>query len=296
MRKLAIIILSLLSISVIADIKPNYHIHGYFLQDSFRIGEEIKYCVTASYPKDQAAIFPDSSFRYFPLDYIRKIYFPTHSDSLYSTDSIIYYLSGFEIYNKQYLSIPILFVHNSDTIRKYTIRDSISLIHLVKTSSDHELRDQAFLTDVSEQFNYPYVLSEFVAIVLMLYVLYAIFGKIIVKRYSLFILRRSHNKFIKDFDKLTDRFNTDIDLRIIEQTLALWKSYLTRLEGKPINTYTTKELILLYDQEALEASLQSLDRNVYGGMITKDTSDALQVIKRFTNRRFQIRRREITGG
>jgi hypothetical protein len=295
-RNILSCILIFLSTSVFSENDSIYTIKARFLQDSFRIGEHIQYCVTAHYPKTKVAVFPDSSFQYFPFEYIQKIYFPTKSDSLYAIDSVIYILSCYEIKNKQYLSVPITFIDNADTIRKIAQSDSIFLIHLVKNAAAVDLIDEAHLSKVPKRFNYPYVLTEFIVFLFLVYILYTIFGKMIVTRYRLFILRRSHNRFIKDFDKLTDRFNDNIDLRLIEQTLALWKNYLTRLEAKPINTYTTKELILLYDQESLESSLQSLDRNVYGGMITKDTSEALQVIKRFTNRRFQLRRREITSG
>lgn len=273
-----------------------YTLKAYFIKDSFRIGERIRYSVTARYPKSEVAIFPDSSFNYAPFEFIEKIYYPTRSNSEYAVDSVVYIVSSFEIFNRQYLSMGIRFVNKTDTVVIHTERDSIHLIHLVKSSLVSDLTDQAKLTDTPADTNYPYILITIVACLLFLYLLYTIFGKIIVRRYRLFIVQRSHNRFIKEFDKLTNDFLDHTELRVIEQTLSLWKNYLTRLESKPINTYTTKELIHLYDQEALESSLQSLDRNVYGGLVTKDSNEALQVIKRFTNRRFQLRRREIIVG
>ena len=166
----------------------------------------------------------------------------------------------------------------------------------MKSDSEKDIKADAALVPTPTKFNYPYVIAIWALVLICLFVLYRIFGKIFVTRYRLFILRRAHNRFIKEFDLLATNFTFSTDLRLIEQALAIWKNYLTRLESKPINTYTTKELIELYDQEELESTLQSLDRNVYGGLVTKDTNDALQTIKRFTNRRFQLRRRIITGG
>ena len=177
-----------------------------------------------------------------------------------------------------------------------TLRDSVAFKRLIKSTLHKDVLGDTQIISTIQKFNYPYFIAAVLGLFLLLFILYKIFGKIIIKRYRLIILNTSHKKFIREYDILAAEFKRTADLRMIEQTLAVWKNYLTRLESKPINTFTTKELIGLYDQEELESTLQSLDRNVYGGVATKDSNDALQTIKRFTNRRFQIRRREITNG
>jgi len=271
-------------------------VHGRFIEDSLYIGENIHFTLSIKYPKNQIAIFPDSSYRYFPFEYLNKKYIPTRTDSLFAYDSVVYVLASYEILNRQTLNLPIKFITKKDTLTFYSIKDSISLKRFVNEASEKDVKADATLIPTPEKLNYPYLIAIVLSALIILFLLYKMFGAIFIKRYRLFILRRAHNKFIRDYDELVIQFNGTKELRLIEQILTGWKNYLTRLEDIPINTYTTKELIHLFEQEELESTLQSIDRSVYGGMITTDINDSLQVIKRFTNRRFQTRRRDITGG
>lgn len=296
MRSLLFILFLLCAILAAAQPDNASQITGTFEKDSFQIGEHIQYTLSVKYPKDQIAFVPDSGFNYYPFEYINKKYLPTRTDSLFAYDSIVYILASYEVIPTQYLLVPVKFIVYTDTVQQFTAMDSIFLKRLVSISSEKDVISDAQLQDTPEAFNYPYIITIWVSALFVVLLLYKLFGRFILIRYRLFILKRTHNRFIKDYDLLSTQFEESTDLRIIEQTLAIWKNYLTRLENKPINTYTTTELILLYDQEELESTLQSLDRNVYGGLVSKDTNDALQTIKKFTDRRFQLRRRDITSG
>lgn len=296
MRSLFIFLFFLSIGSVCAQVPTTYNVEASFEEDSFRIGQYLHYRLSITYPKDRVAIIPDSAFNYFPFEYITKVYYPTRTDSLYAYDSIIYTLASYETIKTQRLSLPVSFFINKDTLKLVSTIDSVIINRLITAESEKDVQADASLSTIIKKFNYPYLIAWTISVLLLLYILYKIFGKTIIKRYKLIVLSTTHNKFIKEYEVLAAQFQNSADLRIIEQTLAIWKNYLTRLENKPINTFTTKELILLYDQEELESTLQSLDRNVYGGVVTQDTNDALQTIKRFTNRRFQLRRREIANG
>ena len=296
MRSLFIFLFFLSIGSVGAQVPATYNVEASFEEDSFRIGQHLHYRLSITYPKDRVAIIPDSAFNYFPFEFITKVYYPTRTDSLYAYDSIIYTLASYETLKTQRLSLPVSFFINKDTVKLVSTTDSVLINRLITAESEKDVQVDAALLSTIEKFNYPYLIAWTIGVLLLLFILYKIFGKTVIKRYKLIVLSTAHNKFIKEYEVLAAQFKNSADLRIIEQTLAIWKNYLTRLENKPINTFTTKELILLYDQEELESTLQSLDRNVYGGVVTQDTNDALQTIKRFTNRRFQLRRREIANG
>jgi hypothetical protein len=276
--------------------QENYTIEGKFTEDSFRVGQLLHYQLRISYPKDQIAIVPDSAYNFSPFEYVAKSYFPTLTDSLFAYDSIQYTLTSFNLDTIQRISLPISFFKEKDTLKFTTFIDSAALKKLIASTLHKDVLDDTKIAFTIHEFNYPYLIAGIIGLTLLLFTLYKSFGEIIIKRYRLIILNTTHSKFIREYDILATEFKNTADLRMIEQTLAIWKNYLTRLESKPINTFTTKELIALYDQEELEFTLQSLDRNVYGGVATKNSNDSLQTIKRFTNRRFQIRRREITNG
>lgn len=296
MRSLFIFLFIIFCGSASAQEPSSYNVEASFQEDSFRVGQYLHYRLSIMYPKERVAIIPDSAFNYSPFEYITKRYYPTRTDSLYAYDSIIYTLASYETTKIQYLGLPISFFINKDTLKLFSISDSVCIKRLITAESEKDVQADASLLSTIDKFNYPYLIAGLISVLLILFILYKIFGKIVIKRYKLIVLSAAHNKFIKEYELLTSQFKNSADLRIIEQTLAIWKNYLTRLESKPINTFTTKELILLYAQEELESTLQSLDRNVYGGLVTKDSNDALQTIKRFTNKRFQIRKKEISNG
>ena len=282
--------------NALAQEQENYRIEASFKEDSFRLGQLLHFHLNISYPKDRVAIIPDSAYNFSPFEYVTKTYITTQIDSLYAYDSIVYTLSSFEINSVQRLTVPLAFFKGKDTLKFNTATDSVFNKRLINFNVNATLQEDTQLLSTIQKINYPYLIAGALVLLLTLLILYKLFGKIIIKRYRLIILNTTHKKFIKEYDVLASDFKKTADLRMIEQTLGVWKNYLTCLESRPINTFTTKELIGLYDQEELQSTLQSLDRNVYGGVASKDSNDALQTIKRFTNRRFQIRRREITNG
>jgi exonuclease I len=79
----------------------------------------------------------------------------------------------------------------------------------------------------------------------------------------------------------------------METVLGEWKNYLARLEQKPINTFTTTEIISLFNKEELKESLQEVDRSIYSGIMAQDPVRALAVLKKFSNKRYKKRRKEV---
>src|SRR5919108_3504153 len=82
-----------ISISIAQDVT----VRGGFFLDSLSIGDETGFYLSATYPSNLNIIFPDSTFNYSPFEFKRKHYFPTHTAEGKSYDSVIYYLSTFEV-------------------------------------------------------------------------------------------------------------------------------------------------------------------------------------------------------
>src|SRR5690349_8535923 len=70
---------------------------GGFVKDSVQIGEPVAYYLSASYPQSLTVLFPDSVFSFAPFEYSRKTFYPTVTSHGTSRDSVIYYLTTFEI-------------------------------------------------------------------------------------------------------------------------------------------------------------------------------------------------------
>ncbi len=267
---------------------------GVFLQDSTKIGEQIQFALSVKYDRNLDILFPDSLYRFSTFEYDSREYFPTVTDSAYSYDSVVYLLSTFEIDSVQYLQIPVFTIHNEDSLAIYSNMDSIILVQVVTEMPENpELKENTELVVVRKSFNYPYLLIAlgiltFIGLVVLLF-----FGKQLVRAWKIFLLKRSHKKFIVRFFRLMRDISGGNPTNTPEQVLAVWKRYLEKLEKKPISKLTTKEILVLHNNSDLKDHLRIIDRNIYGGEKTKDLFGSFDFLMRFSVDVYNDRIREI---
>lgn len=237
-------------------ITPN----GYFLKDSVQIGEPLPYVISIQYPKELEIIFPDSLHNFSPFELSEKEYFPTKSDSVFSRDSAIYYLSTFEIDTVQYLKMPVYLINEFDSTILYTSIDSIILRHVVSSIPDSvAMITNTEYVDVPMAFNYPYTIIGLVISLVILIIIWLVFGKKIKNRIIIYALKKRNLKFVQSFDQLviSDRLDA-------EKILTIWKAYLEKLMDQPFTKLTTKEITSIIQHDEVGISLINIDKNIYG--------------------------------
>lgn len=270
---------------------------GDFLADSVRIGQPVKYALSFHHPRTMELFFPDSTYSFLPFEFIKKEYFPTKTIDSISVDSVVYTLRTFEIKKNIELSLPVFIVEQGDTIRQYSSHDGISIQQYINEVPDSlQFKSNTNYTTVEPRFNYPYYLTILFLVFLISVLLYFALGKAILRNYRLYMMYNKHVQFLKKFEKLHKEMEESPNVKAMEKVLGEWKDYLTRLEHKPINTFTTTEIISLFNKEDLKESLQQVDRSIYSGSITNDPHGALSVLKKFSNKRYKKRRKELKNG
>src|SRR5688500_16263838 len=100
-----------------SSIGQDVNVRGGFFLDSLRVGDQTGFYLTATYPSNLNIIFPDSTFNYHPFEFNKKRYFPTQTTDGKSYDSVIYYLSTFEVDRIQQLSLPVFQLNRSEERR-----------------------------------------------------------------------------------------------------------------------------------------------------------------------------------
>lgn len=267
---------------------------GSFISDSVKLGEPIKFSLSVHRSPKTQILFPDSGYNFSPFELIRKEYFATVTKNNRSFDSAVYILRTFTIQSDLLISLPIYLIHEGDSTAYYTPSDTVYLKqYLPGRPVSMDLQDQAEFTPIEQSFNYPYVIAFISLFLLLALVLYFFYGKTIHQKYRLFKVRSDHNNFEKNYKRLQKEFLETKGSITIEQALSIWKAYLARLENKPIYTYTSTEIINLYNKEELKNGLTIIDRAIYGGVISDEAVKALATLKRFSNRRYHKRKREI---
>ncbi len=274
--------------------------HGYFLEDSLRIGEKTPFILTAKYPKDRDVIFPDSLYNFSPWELDEKWYAPTRSDEEFSYDSAIYYLTSFEIDSIQYYQMPVFLLNNGDSITFSTARDSIVLRHMVTeipdsvTAEAMPLKENTTYKRVGLEFNYPYFIIGMAILAILIVALYLIFGKSIRKTLLIRRLTRTHRKFLQHFEML--KASKSHDRERAEAILSAWKKYLEKLENRPYTKSTTKEIIQNYKSDTIRNALRGLDKTIYSDQTNGELAQSFEDLRRFSEERFHQKVQEVKNG
>lgn len=267
---------------------------GVFIDTIAKVGTPIQYSLSFRHRPDIELFFPDSSYSFSPFEYISRRYYPTKTIDGISLDSVVYLLRTFELSSSLDLSLPVYSVDQGDTSKVLSSSDKITILQYDLESKDSIklVFDDEFL-DIKKQFNYPYYIAYAVGFILIAFLFYIFLGKLIIRNYKVYKMHSNHISFIRTFDKLQYDLQQTPNLVTMEKVLGEWKSYLTKLEQKPINTFTTPEIIMLFNKEELKDNLQEIDRSIYSGSITENPYKAFMALKKFSNKRYKKRRKEL---
>jgi len=272
-----------------------------FLQDSVRLGEDVQYYLTARYPSELTALFPDTTYRFDPFEFQKRTYFPTQTRQGESFDSALYSLQTFDISDIQYLTLPVYIIHASDCTQYLSQRDSIFLKSMIQgpVPDSVEAKDLPLITNtvyqrVSTLFNYPVLLIAIGSILLLALFGWLVFGKRIRKYFKVRKLKKMYSEFMASYaahvQEVTNRFTADKT----EKALFLWKKYLEALEQKPYTKLTTRETLKLERDEHLGKSLYLLDQAIYGSntAVTKP----LEHLQKIAHDRYTKKIEEVNRG
>jgi hypothetical protein len=271
-----------------------------FFMDSLRVGDETGYYLSASYPSDRNILFPDSTFSFAPFEYDRRKYFPTRTVAGTSYDSVIYYLSTFEIDRVQSLQLPVFQLNPMDCTVYLSPRDTILLTSLVPdlpdslTAQNIPLKTNTAYQRVLFLFNSPLLVIVVTALVVTTIVVWLAFGKRIRRRFRIRRMERAHSKFLESYGQHVDIIKQAFSSVSTENALALWKKYMEQLEARPYTKLTTRETLKLEKNDALGKNLHAVDRAIYGH--NTSVMQPLENLRSFADERFMKKLEEIKNG
>ena len=297
-RKYALV-LSVLVITGAHAIAQDVLVRGGFLNDSIKVGEETSFYLSARYPKQLNILFPDTTSVFGSFEFRRKEYFPTHTEDTVSTDSVIYYLTTFEVDSTLYLSLPVFQINLQDCTLHKSNQDSILLSHTVKRlpdslTADLPLKATVAYHDVPYPFNYPVAITMAMVLLITSAVIWFVFGKKIRRQLRLKQMQKAHQKFAAAYTRHLDIVKKEFTIGSAEATLAVWKKYMEQLNARPYTKLTTRETIQLEKDESLGANLRSIDGAIYGHNV--NVVPSLENLKMFADQRFTQKLEEVKHG
>lgn len=277
-----------LSFSCFHGFSQEIQVKGGFQSDSIKIGEVVPYVLTTRYPRELNIIYPDSLFDFSPFEFESKNIFNTRSDSLTSFDSVIYYLTTFEIDPVQTLIIPVYQLKENDSITLEPALDSLLLVEMIPQMPDSiALKENLTYSTVNTEFNYPYLIFGLGLFLLIVIGIALFFGKQIRQKIAIYRLQKRHDKFLARFHKLL--MNTKYSKQEIENILLEWKRYMERLENTPFTKLTTKEIIGLEPDNVLKTDLKIIDRMIYSNEHSRDLSNSFKGLENYADNRLSLK-------
>ena len=275
-------------------------VRGGFFKDSLRVGDQSGFYLAAEYPTNLNILFPDSTFNFTPFEYESKRYLPTKTNKGRSYDSVIYYLSTFEIERVQALSLPVFQLNPMDCTAFLSLRDTILLTELVQdlpdtvTLQNLPLKVNIAYEDVPYTFNYPIVVIIVGVLLVLSAVTWVVFGKKIRRHFRLKRMQKAHHKFLETFNGQLDSIKSAFSSVTTENALSQWKKYMEQLDSRPYTKLTTKETLQMEKNESLGRNLHAIDGAIYG----HDTAvvESLESLRNFADRRFVQKLEEVKHG
>jgi hypothetical protein len=280
----------------VLDIK----VHSGFLSDSLKIGDETAFYLAAKYPSSLNILFPDSAYNFAPFEYQRKRYFATETKNGISSDSTLYYLTTFELDSIQRLSMPVYVVNARDCTVYNSSEDSILLIQLVKNLPDTvsvqnlPLKANTGYHKVAFQFNYVIALIAGAALIIICAVVWIIFGTRILNNLRAKRLLKKHRDFINGYNRLIDQLQKAFSSALTESAVSHWKKYMEQLEARPYTKLTTRETLMLQQDEKLGSNLHNIDMAIYGG--GSRVVESLEYLRTVADRHFEKKLEEVKHG
>lgn len=266
---------------------------GKFQTDSIELGRQIEYTLSYHHHPSAEVFFPDTTYNFYPFEIINRKMYPTVTTNGVSVDSVIYTLVTFDISKNQKLRLPIYLLSKRDCTAVYSLADSIFLKEMIKNPVDSlQLKTDVRLLALSQQVNYPKILTYILGLLGLVLIIYAFFGRFIRKQYTLFLFGRRHKDFQTNYKKFT---RSTLDDVTIGKALVLWKKHLEWLEKRPYTSYTTKEIISRLPNERLEEALREVDSAIYGGILSTQMPSSMEILLEKATELYKNRREELAA-
>jgi hypothetical protein len=291
--RILLLFLSWLPLLACAQAREKPQPVGLFQLDSIKIGEPVNFIFYFKHRPEEEVIFPDSTHNFKPFEFVSKQFFMTATAQGWSRDSVVYTLRSFSVDPVQTLSLPVYLLRQHDTLTIHAEPQEVYLKQLVAGAPDPgQLRAHTRLAPIEKRFNLAYWLIGAGIVILALLLIWMLFGKKLIIRYRLYVLRKHHNLFISKYNAYIDQFNRSESLQTIEQAITLWKNYLTELEGNAINSFTTREIAAFYNEdEDVSTALRLFDKAIYGNIVSDKSSEtiiAFYLLHHFADRRYEF--------
>lgn len=267
---------------------------GRFSRAVVQVGQPLDYELSYRHAPTDEVVFPDSLADFGPFEYVGRSWLPTRTENGQSLDRAVYHLRTFSLVAVQRLQLPVLVLGAQDTLRLLPAPAQVQLRRVAPALAGAALpplRPDNRQEPLQPAFNYPFWLVGGVGLLALAGAAWALFGRRLRGRYSLYKRRKNHVYFLAQFARHAERFTLSRSAQVVERAVVLWKNYLSSLEDTNLTSLTTSELASHFNEdEDVRRALRATDRVVYGNLLSEDAREvdaAFQRLRSFAERQYE---------
>lgn len=269
-----------------------------FSKNPIKVGEPVKLSVTARYNSKLRILFPDTSHSFAPFELLKRSYFPTVSKAGISFDSVEYLLATYSLDSVQSVQVPIFQFTENDSTEWMSDQVSVRVLSSFTGPLPEYpvFQSDNSLVPIPLRVNYPYAIIGVGVLLALILAINFFFNRPIQRFVYLFIERRRHEAYVRQFDRISHQLGNQLSIGGMEQLLVIWKRYIQRVGGKPYTTYTSAEIFKVLPDAVLKEALQQIDRWIYGGMEMTEWKSHVAYIKEISLQLYHQKRELIKNG
>lgn len=257
-------------------------VHGYFMQDSAKLGERVAYVLKAEYSLGVDILFPDSLYSFGSMEFLEKQTFRSFTKDSVTQDSAIYYLSNFSLEPVKRYHLPVFEILRYDSII-HRPQDAELFLHLVIDELPDVLAFQETNAYQSMRgaLDYPFLILIAVLFGVLLLAGYYFFGERIKNEWLVYRERKRRKRFLTRWETAQQVFFADKNLQAADELLGLWRGYMESLTGKPFREWTATEIADSLNQPTLVNDLREIEMVIYANRVTdriKESCDRLSLL------------------
>jgi hypothetical protein len=262
----------------------NIVIVGSFNKDSIALGEKVEFGLKVKFDLEDQMLLPDSSSDFGNFKLIGVKTFPSRSTVGRQIDSVSYQLVSFSMDTVLYLKLPVKLFSEGDSSIIYSNDDSVSM---VLGPLNTRLTQEVDYLPIYFKFNYQLWVLFLMLLALFVWVFKKFYWARIIRLWQRLTLRSRFKLYIRNHNLLLRQFQGQKTMEVLERLLSNWKQMMEELSGKPITTYTAKEINALYNDPRLLVALQNIDVTLYSGVFSDQLVVDLEIVYNKSKLEFQ---------
>ncbi|MEZ4772217.1 MAG: hypothetical protein R3D00_03475 [Bacteroidia bacterium] len=260
-----------------------------FATDTMAIGRPVVLRMAIEHPEGSVVVFPRDPRLFAPFEFVRADAEPTRTVNQVSWDVVNYTLRSFELYPRQAVNLPFIWISQKDSIKEYITSDTIRLVErIAEVTDDLRYKNGGDIIGLQDPPNYIIIFGIILATLFAL-VIIAILLRKPIQRYL--TLRRIQQEWggikrqIRRLEQMQDQ------AKVLDELNLLWKKYLDPDDTYALRTKTTTELredisriqgFSIEQQKVLIQTALTGDQVIYAGEVI-EKPEVLRMITEVRN-------------